>query len=65
MKKKKIFAVLSAIAIVAAAFVAVYLFRKQLASLIQSLSARRNKLPPDEAPQPDFTDEEREAFADI
>lgn len=65
MKRKNIVVLISVIAAVVAAVIAVIVFRDRIAAFIQSVSAKRNRIPSDPEPGPDFTDEEREAFADI
>lgn len=65
MSRKKIAVLLSAIAAVAAAITAIVLFHEQIAAFFAALSAKLKKAQTPAAPEPDFTDEERECFADI
>ncbi len=64
-KKKNIAAVISVIVAVAAGVMAAIVFHRQIAAFIESLKAKFKTPADPPAPQPDFTEEEREAFADI
>ncbi len=64
MNRKKIAVLISAVLAVAAAVTAVIVFRRQIAAFLQGLEARLQSSRRS-APAPDFTDEERESFADI
>ncbi len=63
MSKKKIAYLISAIVLIAAAVTAVIVFHTQIAAFFENLRSKLQKSP--SAPEPPFTDEEREAFADI
>ncbi len=65
MSKKQIAVLISAVAAVAAAVTAIVLFHEQIAAFFVTLSAKLKKAQTPAAPEPDFTDEERECFADI
>ncbi len=65
MSKKKLVTLISVIVAVAAAVTAIVVFHKQIAAFFGSVSARLKKTESAREPQPDFTDEERESFADI
>lgn len=63
MSKKKIAVLISAVVFIAAAVTAVIVFRSQIAAFLGRARAKLQKSAA--APEPLFTDEEREAFADI
>ncbi len=58
MSKKKTAAILSAVVLIAAAVTVVIVFHSRIAALLDTLK-------PKTPPAPNFTPEEREAFADI
>ncbi len=63
MSKKKIIVLISIILSVLAVVAAVFIFRRQIADVITSLSAKRERS--GGKTRSDFTAEERESFADI
>ncbi len=65
MSKKKIAVLISVLVAVTAAVTAVILFHEQIAAFFATLSAKLKKGKAPAEPEPDFTDEERECFADI
>lgn len=67
MSKKSIIILISCVAAIAAAVTAVIVFHKEILDFIDAVKAKLQKPTPEpeEDTGPDFTPEEREAFADI
>ena len=70
MSKKKLVILLSAVAAIAAAVTAIVIFHSEIAQFIASVKAKLHRPAPEgEAepaePGPEFTPEEKAAFADI
>lgn len=63
MSKKKTAILISTLVLIAAAVTAVIVFHNEIAAFLETLKTKLQKPAP--APQPPFTDEEREVFADI
>lgn len=65
MSRKRIAILISVIAAVAAAVTAVIVFRRQIAAFIEFLEEKFRNPSGKSVPRENFTDEERESFADI
>ncbi len=65
MSRKRIAILISVIAAVAAAVTAVIVFRRQIAAFIELLEEKFRNPSGKSVPRENFTDEERESFADI
>lgn len=68
MNKRKLFILLSAVAAVAAAVTAIVIFHAEIAQFLASVKAKLQKPacePEPAEPGPEFTPEEKAAFADI